>query len=245
MNDALPVVSGQVLYEIEGRVEPLLRSLNPSRSAEVALLSIEVAHVSFHDSLASWGDLLEGCIPSFEIAERQRQEVERAKQTNRAARTSTAVLIDDKSVPRSVRPRIRRFKNLLSTYGVDYVCMESELLLLAPRFEALLPVRVANRIRAFSKENSVLPCSADIAIWYALRLGLLDPKDTIPKLVNPISAAAKAGRVSLVANTLVSILKGAGGAAEVYEGKADRLLSAAFGPGIIPACLRIYYEARS
>lgn len=230
------------LIALAAQTRPVLNRLNPRRTDRRTSLSIEVGHVSFNDPRCTWSDILRISGPSLRLSANLRTElVLRDPSGGSRPPWSTITLIDDKAVPRSRRSLIGRYSRLLRRRGVDFVAMESELSEDAARFTDRLQPKTSKGIERFVRENSVLPCSVDIAIWYSIRLGLIDLDASNPRL-SAVSPAARSARVAPVADALVSILYRAGGEAAIYERKADRLLEAAWGPEVVRACRRIYYE---
>lgn len=136
---------------------------------------------------------------------------------------------------------LSRYRRLLRDTGVDFIGMESELSEDAPALRDRLPPNLVRGVDRFLREHSVLPCSVDIAIWYSLRLGLIGIDAHGGRLI-PVSPRARSGRVPPVADALVSILDRAGGQTAIHERKADRLLRAAWGPEVVLACRRVYYD---
>ncbi len=95
--------------------------------------------------------------------------------------THFTVLADDKELPRRARDRGARalIGMIEPQLRVDYFVPEHKLHVYVDALVALLPKdeirrRVRTKLRDTLKERGALPCSADIAIWHAMRLGLID-----------------------------------------------------------------------
>jgi hypothetical protein len=94
--------------------------------------------------------------------------------------THFAVLADDKELPRRGRDRGARalIGMIEPQLQVDYFVPEHKLSVYVDALVALLPKdgvrrRALTGLRDTLKERGALPCSADIAIWHAMRLGLI------------------------------------------------------------------------
>lgn len=95
--------------------------------------------------------------------------------------THFAVLTDDKELPTRSRDRgVQGLIGMIETQlQVDYFFPEHKLQAYIDALVALLPNaglrrRVDTKLRDTLKKRGALPCSADIAIWHALRLGLIE-----------------------------------------------------------------------
>jgi hypothetical protein len=97
-----------------------------------------------------------------------------------------SILVDDKEFTEGSRAgTIGEIVDALEKAGVnaDFICFESDLRLLLPRFVADLAIgggtRQARSIERYLKNHGRIACSHDIAIWHAFRLGRLGRRDEL------------------------------------------------------------------
>jgi hypothetical protein len=134
-----------------------------------------------------FGHSMLGCDGAFSRADAMRSADLAAALTEAAdqalCQTTTSVLVDDKQVLPADRERLAEplIDALRSRLRVDFVCYESDLVAYVENLVDLVePEKSREKLRRslsgrIEKYGS-LPCSADIAIWHLLRLGMIEDR---------------------------------------------------------------------
>ncbi len=155
------------------------------------------------------------------------------------------VLVDDKRLPDdAVQAKQLGLKQLLraceTLLNPETFALESALAVLAPDFisQVIEPARSHRVAKDFTRyattRNGRLACSQDIAVWHALRLGLLDPDALL------IAGLCLPRDIPRPARVVVSILPGR---FEEYEEHADKeYLRWCHDPSALQRVQRLYFD---
>lgn len=139
-------------------------------------LNVEFAHLDW--SQASTVGQIRGSLDAA-----RRACAQRGWQFESAVRS---ILVDDKDL--TERPRAKLISEIESkmesaSLRADFMCFESDLRLLLPKFVSNLGdmggERQAKSMKRYLDSHGRTACSHDIAIWHAFRLGLLGRRDEL------------------------------------------------------------------
>ncbi|MEQ1515330.1 MAG: hypothetical protein ABL931_02435 [Usitatibacteraceae bacterium] len=166
--------------------------------------------------------------------------IERGWQFDSAVRS---VLVDDKGF--TDRPRAAVIEGMVGVLGtssadIDFICFESDLRFLLPKFAADLVAgggaRQSRSLERYLDSHGRTACSHDIAIWHAFRLGLLGRWD---ELLHPVGASEIA-KDRFYSRCVVSSVRRED---MEYEAEGLQLLQIAYGSEIAQNVATIGYNA--
>jgi hypothetical protein len=163
--------------------------------ADLVDWNIEVAHVN-------WGT--PGAPGSVEESLAD-AEVYLAGWRRRGATFVVSALIDDKELGIPNRSKwlelcSQRYPNLFKI--IDFVCFESDLILLKKEFLSQIQEsqrgRIDREMERYREKHGHIACSHDIAIWHLLRLGLLNSGEKLLPAINDRRFGFARGALSIL-----------------------------------------------